>query len=141
RPGQDGFGCRLFGTRRCQARHEGARNPGDDRIRQAIQAEDGGNEALTALAERRIDLHRQPPRGPAREPQQLRLPPCRSHWPMGRLACDDRVVTISDDQAGFARKEALSLTNAGQPGRYRPVETVAILEMSNHFPSPTRSAL
>ena len=60
--------------------------------------------ALDRVAERRIDLRRQPPRGAARKAQQLGLAPGRGQRPARRLANHRRIVAVGDDQPGSLGK-------------------------------------
>ena len=62
---------------------------------------------ISAVAERRVDLRRQPPRGAAGEAQQFGLAPRRRERAVRRLAHDRRVVAVGDDQPGLAGQEAL----------------------------------
>ena len=83
----------------------------DTRSREILQADRDVKQAesrspaklLVAVAERRIDLRRQPARGAAGEAQQL--PPCAAPAPAAgaRLAHDRRVIAVGDDQPGRAR--------------------------------------
>src|SRR5438270_12047183 len=85
------------------------------------------------LAERGVDLRREPARGPAGEAQQLRLATCRSEGPMRGFADDGGIVAVCHNQTGFARQVALFLEYPRQMRGHRPIKTVAITEIVEPF--------
>ena len=81
------------------------------------------------LAQRRIDLRRQAPRGTARETQQLGLAAGRRQRPVQCVAHDRGIVAVGDDQARGSGKIALMLEQCGKIRRHRPEEMIAIIEI------------
>ena len=73
------------------------------------QGPGGRAQALAALAQRRIDVRRQAPRGAPGETQKFRLASRRGERPMRRVTDDRRIVAVRHDQSRRPWLEPLRL--------------------------------